>query len=363
MILITPRITTLKEISRPPMLHRMTSSERRKAPLLPRLALLGLAGASLISLLGAEIAALSILTHFQLYFCAAWAVFLLALRMAPQLRGAFWRPNRVITLGAMFFLGHVLFVASLWLPASHPDLEKPDEVDIVWFNMMFKDKALRTLEGRIQNDPPDLLCLGEIGPKTQVQLEGYPFQFRSPKHDLLIVSKYPLEHGNLVTVPGAGREQLVARVAVGRRRFRIIAVHFRQPVYPSHFVEVKQAKVLAMEETEAILVGDLNTTAWAAQFRQLCRDTGMQHGRQGRGIMDTWALGSGRWAPLPIDHMLYRGAIDLAEFEVMEWTESDHKPIRGKFLIGGKRGRKLPSDNLGVEAVGHGNLEDSGEGT
>ena len=345
------------------MLHRMTSSERRKAPLLPRLALLGLAGASLISLLGAEIPGLSIVTHFQLYHCAAWAVFLLALRMAPKLRGAFWRPNRVVTLGAMFFLGHVLFIASMWLPPSHPELEKPDEVDVVWFNMMYHEDALRTLEGRLASNPPDLFCIGEIGPKTQVKLEGYQFQLRAPKHDILIASRYPLELGNLVPVPGGGRELVVARAVVGRRRFRIIAAHFRQPVYPSHFHEVRQAKALAMEESEVILVGDLNTTAWAAQFRQLCRDAGMQHGRQGRGIMDTWAFSSGRWGPLPIDHMLYRGAIDMTDFQVLDWTASDHKPIRGTFLIGGKRSRQFRGDDSGVEQVRHLDVQDAGEGT
>ena len=362
MILITPRITTLKEISRPPMLHRMTSSERRKAPLWPRLALLGLTGASLVSLIGIQFGPISLLTHFQLYFCAAWAVALLAMRMAPSIRGAFWRPQRIMALGAAFFLGHVLCVASLWLPPSDPELEKPDEVDIVWFNAMHREGALRTLESRLAEDPPDILCIGEIDPRTRVQLEGYPFQLRSPKHDLLIVSRLPLEFGNLTPVPGGGRDQLTARVRIGRRHFRIMAVHFRQPVYPSHYAEVRRAAALANEEEDVILVGDLNTTAWAGQFRQLCREADFQHGRQGRGVMDTWAIGEGRWVPLPIDHMLYKGAIACTDFRLLEWTRSDHRPLRGTFLIGGKRGRKFQGDDLGVEQVGHGDTQDAGEG-
>lgn len=363
MILITPRITTLKEISRPPMLHRMTSAERRKAPLLPRLALLGLAGGSVISLLGAEFGAVSILSHFQLYHAAAWMVFLMALKLAPQLRGAFWRPNRVMTLGGLFFLGHVLFIASLWLPAQDPEIESPSEVVIVWFNMMYAEGALRTLEDRLAKDPPDLICIGEISPRTQLELQGYPFQLRSPKHDILIASKLPLEHGNLVPVQGGGREQVVARVVVERRRFRIMALHFRQPVFPSHFTEVRQAKALAMEEDQTILVGDLNTTAWAAPFRQLCRDAGLRHGREGRGVMDTWAIGSGRWIPLPIDHMLYRGEIALEDFQVMGWTKSDHRPIRGRFLIGGKRLRQFQGDVPQATTLGHGDAQDAGEGS
>lgn len=332
--------TPLKADSRPSMLLPMTSSERRKAPRLPRLFLLALVSASLISFLGAEILWLSILSHFQLYFCAAWTAFLLLLHLLPRFRGAFWRPIRVTTVAGLFLLGHALFVASLWLPPHHPELELPQEVDLVWFNMKFDPGALRVLEQRLAADPPDILALGEIGPRTEVELPGYPFQLRSTKHKILIASRLPLELSDLVPVPGGGRDQLLTRVVVGRRRFRLVAVHIRQPVRPVHFQEILQVTATAKKYDDIILIGDFNTSPWGAPFRHLCRDGGLQHGSEGRGVHNTFALGSGRWIPLPIDHMFYKGAIDLKDFVLLDWTASDHRPLRATFLIGTKRGRK-----------------------
>ncbi|MFK5957116.1 MAG: endonuclease/exonuclease/phosphatase family protein [Planctomycetota bacterium] len=322
----------------------MSSRNRRKAPLLPRLFLLGLTTSSIFSFVGAEVPWFSLFSHFQLYSAAAWLVFLLLFKFLPAFPRAFWRPQRIPILACFFLFGHLLFIASLWLPGSAPDLESPDKVDIVWFNMMFKPTALQQLEDILADDLPDIIALGEIAPKTEVSLPGYPYQLRSAKDYILIVSKFPLERAKLVQTPSRGREQPSARVVVGRRRFDLVAVHMRQPVYPSHYQEMQVIAETAYKVDQAILIGDFNTTVWSAEFRRLCRDADLQHGRQGRGILNTWSLGPRRWIPLPIDHMLYKGEIEMTDFELMDWTYSDHRPIRGKFLLGGKRQRKAASN-------------------
>jgi len=210
--------------------------------------------------------------------------------------------------------------------------------------MMFKRTALTQLEEVLADDLPDILALGEIGPNTEVSLPGYPYQLRSPKDYILIVSRFPLENARLVNAPDSGRDQPTARVVVGRRRFELTAVHMRQPIYSAHYQEMNLVEQTANSAESVILIGDFNTTAWSAEFRHLCRNADLQHGRQGRGILDTWAVGSGRWMPLPIDHMLYKGEIEMTDFELMDWTYSDHRPIRGKFLLGGKRQRKAASN-------------------
>ncbi|MHC4379758.1 MAG: endonuclease/exonuclease/phosphatase family protein [Planctomycetota bacterium] len=328
----------------------MTSSERRRAPRLPRLLFLGLLASSLLSLLGMEVDWLNLASHFQGYLLLCWTGFLLLHRIVPRFRGAFWQPTRITSVGLVALLIHGLCIASLWWPPSHPDLEKPDRIDIVWFNMMFSEDALREFEGTMAKDLPDVIALGEIGPKTDLQLEGFPHRLRSPKHDILIASRFPLEHNRLTAVPGSGREQPTATVVVGRRRFRLVAVHFRQPVYPVHFTEFRIASTTAQKNEDLIMIGDFNSTPWSALFRHLLRDADLQHGREGRGILGSWSIAGniplkiGHWGTLPIDHMLYKGAIDLERFETLDWCLSDHRPLRGTFLIGTKRGRKARSD-------------------
>lgn len=328
----------------------MTSSERRKAPRLPRLSLLGLMAASILSLVGMEVPWLNLFSHFQVYLLLAWGLFLLLHGLAPRFRGAFWQPPRVTRTGLFFLVVHALCIGSLWWPSTQPDLEKPDRIEVVWFNMKFSEEALRKFEAILAKDPPDVLALGEIGPKTELMLEGFPHRLRSPKHDLLIASRHPLERNQLVAVPGSGREQLGTTVVVGRRRFRVAAVHFRQPVYPVHFTDFRSADATARKYDDLILVGDLNATPWSALFRHLCRSADLQHGREGRGVLSSWSLAAtiplrlGHWGTLPIDHMLYKGAIGLEEFEVLDWCLSDHRPLRGTFLIGTKRGRETRGD-------------------
>ena len=323
----------------------MISKEPRKAPVFPRLALLGLFSASLFSFLGAKWPWFSLFSHFQVYLGLTWVTFLVLFRFIPAFPRAFWQPQRVWKISMLPLLGHGLLIGTLYLPVTAPELEAPDEIDIIWFNVKFDKDALREFEKRIAHDLPDVLALGEIGPQTEVSLPGYSFKVRSPKDNLLLVSRLPLEFSKLVPIPGGGREQITTRLAVGRRRVQLVAAHIRQPIYPVHFDEIHQLAQSAKPIDDVIMVGDFNCTSWSSQFRGLMDDAELHHGRQGRGVMNTWAIGQGHWMPLPIDHMVYKGAIELTDFEVMEWTSSDHRPIRGKFLLGGKLRRKVSSDN------------------
>ena len=323
----------------------MSSKEGRKAPVFPRLAFLGLFAASAFSFLGMKWTWVSIFSHFQLHLGLAWIIFLSLFRLIPAFPRAFWQPKRIWQWSLLPLLGHGLVIGVLYIPIKAPQLEGPAEIDIVWFNMMFDKDALREFEKRIASDPPDIMAFGEIGTQTEVSLSDYPFQVRSPKHHLLLVSRFPLEFSKLVQVPGGGREQLTTRVAVGRRRFQLVAAHIRQPIYPVHFKEFEQLAATANQMDEVIIMGDFNCTSWAAQFQGLMVDADLHHAREGHGVLSTWGIGSGHWMPLPIDHMVYKGAMELTSFEVMDWTSSDHRPIRGKFLLGGKLRRKIVSDD------------------
>lgn len=323
----------------------MSSKERRKAPVFPRLALLGLFTASVFSFLGMKWAWLSLFSHFQVYLGLTWIVFLALFRWIPAFPRAFWQPKLIWRWSILPILGHAILLGSLYIPLTAPELEAPDQIEIAWFNMKFDEDALREFEKRIADDLPDVIALGEIRPHIEVSLPGYTFKVRSPKHNLLLVSRLPLEFSKLVQVPGGGREQISTRLAVGRRRVQLVAAHIRQPIYPVHFDEFQQLAESAKAVDEIIMMGDFNSTPWASQFRGLIKDADLHHGREGRGVMNTWGIGQGHWMPLPIDHMVYKGAMELTDFEVMDWTRSDHRPIRAKFLLGGKLRRKISSDD------------------
>jgi endonuclease/exonuclease/phosphatase (EEP) superfamily protein YafD len=134
-------------------------------------------------------------------------------------------------------------------------------------------------------------------------------------------------------------------VIVERRRFKLLAVHFRKPYESEHGEEFLAITRATSELRDTIVIGDFNTTPWAAQFRNLQRDAELNHARAGFGLHNSFGLSRWKLVPIPIDHMLYKGAIGIESFEVLPWVSSDHRPIRASFLLGTPRGRKARSDD------------------
>lgn len=87
----------------------------------------------------------------------------------------------------------------------------------------------------------------------------------------------------------------------------------------------------AAEDTDGPLVvmGDLNATPSAVAFRGFVRRTGLRDctAQLGAGFPGTWAPPSWRWAPVPIDHVMTRGAT-CTDLRITRHGGSDHSALR-----------------------------------
>ncbi len=328
------------------MLRLVNSAKRRRFSRLPGLTFLGLALFSVLSFLGMVVGAVSIFSHFQFYLALSWAFFLLLFTLLPALRRCFWVPKRISKVSIFLLLAHAGAVASLWVGDKQPDLASPNSIDVVWFNSHHQLAGIADLERMLSANPPDVIAIAEAGPGVNINLPGFDHVWRSNRGSAIIItSRYPLENGRVLSSVEGARDQLVVDVVVERRRFKMVAVHLRKPYEPEHFAEFPALSSELSKFRDAIVAGDLNTTPWSAQFRNLCRDAELNHARAGFGLNNSFGLSRWKLCPIPIDHLLYKGSIGLEDFEVLPWISSDHRPIRATFLLGTPRGRKARGDD------------------
>lgn len=301
-------------------------------------------GLSAFAILGILFSPISLFTHFQVHAAVAWSAWFLLLRLVPRAGGAFWNPGaaRVLALGLLVLHAGVV----LWAlrPLAKPDLEQPDQLTVLWYNVKHDPEAVREAEELVGKDPPDIVCLGEVSPDMEWRLPGYAFLHRAPKGDVLIASRYPLEAKRVFRIP-EGREILSAEVVVERRRFTLLVAHVRTPVRSSHRPALAKLASLAAAEERCVLVGDLNTTPWSAEFRPLEEVGGLRHARRGRGYLASWGMLPGKPMRLPIDHALVKGPIVDAGFALLPWMRSDHRGFLVELEVGGPRFRRAAGDD------------------
>lgn len=295
-------------------------------------------GLSIFVLAGCFETNLSLFAHFQFHAAFGWLLSWTLLQLVPKVRGAFWRPGMAKGTAIALILLHSSMIAWTIRPAALVELEEPSELSILWFNVHHDQDAIRAAEEFLAANPPDIVCLGEVEPDMNWRLPGYAFTHRAPKGDVLIASRWPLEKLRVVGVPN-GREIISAEVVVERRRFTLMTAHCRVPTRSAHRPELRQLAAWAAESENCVLVGDLNTTAWAAEFRDLENNSGLQHARRGRGYLATWGMLPFRMARLPIDHALGKGELNLRNFTLLPWMISDHRGFVVDLELGGKRGR------------------------
>ena len=304
------------------------------------MAFLGLTAFSLFSFAGMWLGIFSIFTHFQFYLALAWLFSLALFALFAKLRGFFWQPHQLFLLGLVLLLCHGLAVGSLWLSDPRPDLATPTKLDVVWFNSHHQRAGVADLERLLSNDPPDVIAMAEAGPGVRIDLPGFDYHWHSNRGSgILIASRYPLDNERIESTVKGARDRLVVDIVVERRRLKFVAVHLRKPyeeVHSSEFTAIAES-VAPMQHV--IVAGDFNTTPWSSHFRNLQQDTELKHARKGFGLMNSFGLSRWHVAPIPIDHLLYKGAIALDHFEVLPWISSDHRPIRATFQLGIPRSR------------------------
>lgn len=263
------------------------------------------------------------------------------------LLGAAWfalrRAARVAVACLCLAALHLAPALALFLPSGESGGGEAD-LSVVSVNLFQGEGDRERLEAWLDSTDPDLICMQEVMPPWYGWLEereaDYPYQAfwpmdaaeREEVYGMAILSRYPLTDLEEVHRGDWPRPILATSVEVGEERVRLIAAHPMRAGKPWRLAQrddcLFAAADLAAGEPRALLVGDLNLTAYSPVFRGLLERGELRDSRRGFGWQPTWSAAPfSPLAFLPLDHFLVGRGLGVVGRSVGPHVESDHRPI------------------------------------
>jgi endonuclease/exonuclease/phosphatase (EEP) superfamily protein YafD len=224
---------------------------------------------------------------------ASAAVFILALMAisAGMRMAAFWS-----------LLLSILTATSVILAYVWPG--PPGVVSLYQKNLYYQNTDLAGLAADIRAAAPQTLTLQEVSPQNQALLadlkDMLPTQFHcteGSRGGTAVASNLPMVPGTEVCAPGLAAMQ----VLLDGKPLWVVSIHLSWP-WPygqaAHVAEL--APILAGLEGPKLIGGDFNMVRWAYAVQQLANAAQVEPAGPTRGTF----VGFGRYAALPIDHVL-----------------------------------------------------------
>jgi endonuclease/exonuclease/phosphatase (EEP) superfamily protein YafD len=198
--------------------------------------------------------------------------------------------------------------------------------------------------GSIRQAGPDILLLEEVTPKWARELEvlntTYPYRVAEPQEGcfgIMLLSKYPLEHGKVVQIGQAGVPSIVAEAFFPNGVVTIIGTHPVPPIGAAGSRE-RNTQLAALpdmvhqQQHPVLLIGDLNTSPWSSHFTQLLNASGLKNSMKGFGHQPSWPANH-FFLRIPLDHVLHSPEITIHNRMVLQGVGSDHFPVIVDFSI------------------------------
>jgi len=228
------------------------------------------------------------------------------------------------------------FVLPLYIGKPSPATEKP--IRAMLMNLNAGNGNTEQVLESIGLFEPDLLLLEEVTPKWAHELEvlndRFPYRIAEPQtgcFGIMLLSKYPLEHAQILEIGSAGVPSIVAEAHLPQGVLAIIGTHPVPPIGGAgtklrneQLAELPQ--VVSEQKYPVLLIGDLNTTPWSPCFMKLARESGLKNSMKGFGHQPSWPRDH-FFLRIPLDHMLYSDGIHIHNRMIGRGVGSDHFPV------------------------------------
>ncbi len=154
---------------------------------------------------------------------------------------------------------------------------------------------------------------------------------------IAILSRHPLEHAQILQLPGARNLHAVATAMTPGGPVRVLAVHPMSPV-SIRCVGMRNdelawlAGMCADSSVPTLVMGDFNETPYGRAFSRFVDATGYLSARSVAGVCPTWPGQLARehlpmQAGIPIDHVLMSRHFAPVQMQVGPYLGSDHLPV------------------------------------
>lgn len=292
---------------------------------------------SLLSLFGQWHHLIELTSHFKLHYLLA-SLFFIGLYLI----------KKNYQLVAVFLLMVVLnssYILPWYLaPESNHSIESSTRISLFHSNVYTSNNQYSKLIQVIKNELPDIVVLQEVDRLWIENLseinELYPYQKIQTREDnfgIVLYSRLPITKSEIIYPGTALIPTIQVTILAGEEPIQIIATHPLPPISKSYATARNSqlesiANLIKSIKEPVVLIGDLNTTMWSFQYKELVEVSALINARKGFGIHATWpsqflALG------IPIDHLLYSREFILSDFRALKDIGSDHLPIMASLSL------------------------------
>jgi endonuclease/exonuclease/phosphatase (EEP) superfamily protein YafD len=271
---------------------------------------------------------LELFSHFRLQYLAV-AVLLLTFF-------ALVRSRRYLLLMAAVAILNAWYVVPWYLPQSDT-AQSSQSFTIVLANVLRSNGEHKKLSALLSAEAPDFVFVQEVTDgwaKHVGLLQAYPYRHVVPDNGsfgIAVLSRFPLTNVQTVDSPPFGFATIVAATAINGRNITFTTTHPMPPLgrigYDGRNEQLAHiAELVNAQSGPRLLIGDLNTSMWGANYRRLVSATGLRNARSGFGVLPTWPTHI-PIAYIPIDHCLISPELEVISIRTGPNIGSDHLPL------------------------------------
>ncbi len=267
------------------------------------------------------------------HFLAFVFVLILGSRVLVRPRWILW---------SLLQLGFIAFYCSPWLHFYRLSPACPAvtgrTVKLLYANVRTSNSDKLSLANVIREKSPDIIGLLEVNQQWLRALnlsEQYPYKVEIPREDnfgLALYSRFPLS----AAIPEYGDDDFVVPAIIRKVEltadldFDLALAHAIPPLTAANYMYsrtlLQRIAVWAKNHHGRLVVaGDFNATPYSEIYQKFT-GAGMHPAAQGSNIFTTWNAQSAIFK-LMLDHILFKGCVNLKSYERLPEIGSDHYPL------------------------------------
>ncbi len=294
----------------------------------------GILVASLLGFAGRLWWGFDLFSHFRVQY--------LQLCLVPFMVALWMRRNKRAVALVLLVCFNYTFVLPLYF--GKPDATPGRPVRAMLMNINASNGNAERVLGSIAQADPDILLLEEVTPQWAEKLSRldtrYKYRISEPQagcFGIMLLSKYPLEHGKVVEIGSGGVPSVIAEAYLPQGVVCIVGTHPPPPL-GAELSKHRNDQLAALpalvkkQSRPVLLMGDLNTTPWSPYFTKLVRESGLKNSMKGFGHQPTWPR-KHFFLRIPLDHMLCSPEITIRNRMVGRDVGSDHFPVIMDFSV------------------------------
>ena len=214
---------------------------------------------------------------------------------------------------------------------------------VLMSNVERSNRNYAVIAQRINEANADLITLLEVSHELLDHLslkKRYPFSIEIPQdnmHGIALFSKFPLSGRQFIDV-GQGLPPVIVSEVVFPEKTITFATFHTYPPGANIALDINQRLMRRVStevrnrEWDLVMAGDLNATPFSWYYKKFIAWNDVQNAMYGFGFNRTW--NAHNWfLRFTIDHVVYRGRIEVEDYQRLQPIGSDHFPILVKFKL------------------------------